>query len=480
MIAEPLGRVPFDLLLASLPNEWADAGLAEALQQRIAASKTKIIVLDDDPTGTQTVHDVLVVTDWSLPTLRAALRRDEPAVFILTNSRSMPLAEAQALNRQIAHNLGAAARELGCAIEVISRSDSTLRGHFPGEVDALCDGLEQSLSVHYDGYVIAPCLMDAGRFTVNNVHWLREGDWAVPSGETEFARDASFGYRSSNLCNWVEEKTNGRISAGQVVAVTTADMREGGPEQVARVLSQVSGRAVAIANIASYQDMAVFVAGLLQAEEQGKRFIFRTAASFVRVRAGITHQPLLSASLLFGDTPATCGGLIVVGSYIQKSSEQLQKLLDLPHIAGIKMSVPRVLDAATRDVEVARVTRAMNDLLPQQDVVVMTSRDLVTGTGKEESLQIGSMVSAALVEVVRGLAVQPRFIVAKGGVTSSDVATKGLDIKQALVLGQIAPAVPVWQPAPGSRFPGVPYIVFPGNVGDPGTLARVVQGLRGQ
>ncbi len=480
MIAEPPGRVPFDLLLASLPNEWADAGLAEALQQRIAAAKTKIIVLDDDPTGTQTVHDVLVVTDWSLPTLRAALRRDEPAVFILTNSRSMPLAEAQALNRQIAHNLGAAAREFGCAIEVISRSDSTLRGHFPGEVDALCDGLEQSLSVRYDGYVIAPCLMDAGRYTINNVHWLREGDWAVPSGETEFARDASFGYRSSNLCNWVEEKTNGRINASQVVSVTIADIREGGPEQVARVLGKISGRAVAIANIATYQDMAVFVAGLLQAEEQGKRFIFRTAASFVRVRAGVTRQPLLSAGLLFGDTPAACGGLVVVGSYIQKSSEQLQKLLDLPQIAAIEVSVPRVLDAAMRDGEVARVTRAMNDRLPQQDVVVMTSRDLVTGTSKEESLHIGSIVSAALVEVVRGLAVQPRFIVAKGGVTSSDVATKGLDIKQALVLGQIAPAVPVWQPAPGSRFPGVPYIVFPGNVGDPGTLARVVQELRGQ
>ena len=480
MITEPLGRVPFDLLMASLPIEWADAGLAEALQQRIAAAKAKIIVLDDDPTGTQTVHDVLVVTDWSLPTLRAALRRAEPAVFILTNSRSMPLADAQALNSEIAHNLGAAARELGCAIEVISRSDSTLRGHFPGEVDALCDGLEQSLGTRYDGYIIAPCLMDAGRYTANNAHWLREGEWAVPCAETEFARDAAFGYRSSNLCNWVEEKTNGSVGAGQVVAVTAADIREGGPDQVANVLGRVSGRGVAIANIASYQDMAVFVAGLLQAEEQGKRFIVRSAASFVRVRAGVTRKALLDAAALFGDARAACGGLVVVGSYIQKSSEQLHRLLDLPHIAPIELSVPQVLDAATREAEVTRVSRAMNNLLPEHDVVVMTSRDLVTGSDRNESLHIGSVVSAALVEVVRRLVVRPRFVVAKGGVTSSDVATKGLDIKQALVLGQIAPAVPVWQPAPGSRFPGVPYIVFPGNVGDPGTLAHVVQELRGR
>jgi uncharacterized protein YgbK (DUF1537 family) len=120
----------------------------------------------------------------------------------------------------------------------------------------------------------------------------------------------------------------------------------------------------------------------------------------------------------------------------------------------------------------------MNRLLPRQDVVVMTSRQLVTGADKEESLQIGAVVSAALVAVVRGLTVRPRFVVAKGGITSSDIATRGLDIKRALVLGQIAPAVPVWQPAAGSRFPGVPYVVFPGNVGGADTLADVVQTLR--
>ncbi len=480
MTVEPHARILFDLLLATLPNEWPDAGLAAEIERQVAASRTKVIVLDDDPTGTQTVHDVLVVTDWSQETLAAALKEDRPVVFILTNSRSVPLAEAQEINRQIARNLGAVASRLDCPLEVISRSDSTLRGHFPGEVDALRDGLEESLGLHYDGYIIVPSLIEAGRHTISDVHWVRDGEWAVPAGHTEFARDASFGYSASNLRHWVAEKTKGAVSAASVLSVSLADIREGGPEQVARQLGRVANHGVAIANVASYQDMAVFVAGLLQAEQKGKRFICRTAASFVRMRGGISQQPLLTAADLYAGAPTGAGGLIVAGSHIQKSTEQLRETLALPGVAGVELSVRRVLEPDTRAAEIERTTAAVNHLLPQHDVVLMTSRELVTGSSKEENLQIGTVVSSALVAVVRGLIVRPRFIVAKGGITASDVATRGLDIKHAVVLGQIAPAVPVWQPGPDSRFPGAPYVVFPGNVGGASTLAQVVQALSEQ
>jgi len=479
MFPEPPGRVPLAALLAALPPEWADSALPATIQQQAAADhKTKVIVLDDDPTGTQTVHDVLVVTDWSAATLEAALQRPEAAVFVLTNSRSVPLAAAQEMNRQIARNLGQAARRLGCDIDVISRSDSTLRGHFPGEVDALRDELERALGVRYHGYIIAPALLEAGRYTIDNVHWVRDGEWAVPAGQTEFARDTSFGYRSSDLRNWVAEKTSGAVSTATVVAVGHADLREGGPPRVAHMLATMPQRGVAIANVASYQDVAVLVEGMLQARAQGKRFIVRSAASFVRVRAGVTEQPLLTAERVYRTAAAPCGGLVVTGSYVQKSTEQLARALALPGVAAVELSVPRVLQAHARQAEIARAAIAVNELLRERDVILMTSRELVTGAGKDESLQIGAQVSAALVAVVRGIDTRPRFIVAKGGITSSDVATRGLDITQALVLGQIAPAVPVWQPAAGSRFPGVPYVVFPGNVGNPDTLAQVVQTLR--
>ena len=404
--------------------------------------------------------------------------RDEAVIFVLTNSRSLPLAQAQAMNREIAENLGAAAQRNGCELEVISRSDSTLRGHFPGEVLALRDGLQESLRVHYDGCIICPVLFEAGRYTLDNVHWVKEGEWLVPAGQTEFAHDHSFGYRSSDLRNWVAEKTGGAIAAESVVAISSEDVRGGGPEQVAQRLIAVQNWGMAFANLASYQDVAVFVAGVLEAEKQGKRFLFRTAASFVKMRGAISPEPLLAPDRLFAGEPPTRGGLVVIGSYIQKSSEQAAALLALPGVASLELNVERVLLPAERDSEISRVAAEGNRLLPQRDVVVMTSRQLRTGTSTEDNLAIGQAVSAALVDVVRGINVTPRFVVAKGGITSSDVATKGLGIKQALVLGQIAAAVPVWRPGAESRFPGVPYVVFPGNVGGPETLAQVVETLR--
>ena len=110
-------------------------------------------------------------------------------------------------------------------------------------------------------------------------------------------------------------------------------------------------------------------------------------------------------------------------------------------------------------------------------MVLATSRELVTSGDAAASLDIGNRVSAALVEIVRRLEVRPRYLIAKGGITSSDLATKGLGVKRALVRGQLLPGVPVWELGPETRFPGLPYIVFPGNVGGPSALTDAVQGL---
>ena len=209
MFAEPTSRISFAERMAALPPDWPDQSLPAAIARRVAGDNKKIIVLDDDPTGTQTVHDVLVLTEWSPATLSVALGRPEPVIFILTNSRSYSLEQAQEMNRQIAENVGAAALRRGCDLEVISRSDSTLRGHFPGEVLALRDGLQATLGRRYDGCIIVPALFEAGRYTLDNIHWVKEGDWLTPAAQTEFARDASFGYRSSDLRNWVAEKSRG-------------------------------------------------------------------------------------------------------------------------------------------------------------------------------------------------------------------------------------------------------------------------------
>jgi uncharacterized protein YgbK (DUF1537 family) len=459
-------------LLCSLPPEWP-RDLRPTIREQVRASGTKVVVLDDDPTGTQTVHDVPVLTEWSEEILDAELETDGPAFYVLTNSRSLPLSEAQSMNFEIARRLRKSAEKSGRPFVVVSRSDSTLRGHFPGEVDALAEGLSQT----FDAWILAPFFLEGGRCTIHDTHYVDEEGWLTPAAETEFAGDKAFGYTSSNLREWVSEKTKGRIATEDVHSISIEDLRESGPNQIAEHLMDIQGGGVCVVNAASYRDLEVFVLGLLKAEAQGRRFLYRTAASFVQVRAGLSPRPLLSPGEL--RLTGSGGGLILVGSHVPKSTQQLLALLSLPESTGIQMDVEKILDNSQKEAEGERVLNRTRELLEGgQNTVVYTSRKLISGRD-EENLSIGKRVSAALTEVVKNLSVPPRYLIAKGGITASDVATEGLNVKRALVLGQILPGVPVWRLGPESRFPGIPYIVFPGNVGGARALVDAVKKMIG-
>ncbi len=462
-------------LFNTLPPEWPRDLLPE-IQRKVAASGRKLVVLDDDPTGTQTVHAIPVLTHWSVAELCKALREPTPAFYLLTNSRSLPPSQAEALSKETGQRLLAASQQSGKNFVVASRSDSTLRGHFPNEVAALADGLGNAQQP-FDAWLVIPFFPEGGRYTVNDIHYVAEGDQLMPAGQTEFARDKAFGYQSSNLKEWVTEKTGGKVPTEQVNAITLEDLRIGGPRQVQQKLLSFPKGTICVVNAASYRDLEVLVAGLLDAESQGRRYLYRCAASFVRVRAGLTPRSLLTLPDLH--LPTAGAGLVVVGSYVPKTTVQLETLMNQTSIAPVEIQVQRLLDDNLRDSEIARAAQTLNTLLDQgNDTVLFTSRVLVSGEGIEANLAIGRSVSDSLVAIVQRLAVRPRYLLAKGGITSSDIATQGLGIHRALVLGQILPGVPVWQTGAESRFPGLAYIVFPGNVGGKDALAQVVNSLR--
>jgi uncharacterized protein YgbK (DUF1537 family) len=198
--------------LTSQPPELRIEGALDEIRRRVVESGRRVVVLDDDPTGVQSVHGVPVLTTWAVEDLRWALEQTSPTFYILTNSRSFPEDEAVDLNREIARNLSAAAAESGTDFDVVSRSDSTLRGHYPAETDALAAALAEG-GRGPDGLIICPAFFEAGRITVDDVHWVRQDGELVPAGQTEFASDHSFGYRSSDLKAWVEEKTGERLRA---------------------------------------------------------------------------------------------------------------------------------------------------------------------------------------------------------------------------------------------------------------------------
>jgi len=459
-------------LLASLPAEWPEDLLPE-IQAQVRASRRKVVVLDDDPTGTQTVHGIPVLTEWPVEALRTELANELPAFYLLTNSRSLSLAKAEAMNAEIGRNLLEAGHQANREFVVVSRSDSTLRGHFPGEVGALAKALEQK----FDAWLIIPFFLEGGRYTINDIHYVAEGEWLVPAGETEFARDAAFGYRASNLRRWVAEKTGGRVPSETVATISINDIRRGGPGRVAERFSDFAPGSVCVVNAASYRDMEVFVQSLLTAEARGQRFLYRTAASFVRARAGLGPRSLLTRADL--DLREQGGGLFIVGSHVPRTTSQVNALLNHAGMVSIVISVDALLDESRRWDEIKRVARQADQALQQdEDVVVFTSRRLVTGIDAESSLSIGQQVSEGLVAILRQIPTRPRYLVGKGGITSSDIATQGLNVKRALVLGQILPGVPLWQLGPESRYPGLPYVVFPGNVGGPESLVEIGVALR--
>jgi uncharacterized protein YgbK (DUF1537 family) len=469
----PAHQAKHALLQALLPETTAE--LLPTIQEMVRENGSKVVVLDDDPTGTQTVHGVPVLTEWSVESLRAELQNDRSVFYLLTNSRSVPLAEAQAMNAGIGRNLAKAARIAGRNFVVVSRSDSTLRGHFPGEVTALAESLggkDRSL-------LIIPCFFEGGRYTVGDIHYVEEEGQLIPVGETVFAQDKVFGYRSSNLRAWVEEKTNGRIRAGEVGSISIELIRSGGPERVAQALSALRSGQVCVVNAASYRDLEVFVLGLLAAEAQGRSFLYRSAASFVRVRAGIAPRPLLAKDEL--NFSGSGGGLVVVGSYVSRTSRQLEQLLAEAGLLSYPVSGGALLDEVNRQAEIERVAGRIDaGLKSGRDIVIYTSRELLTGEDDQGNLRISQEISAGLVAIVQRLRVRPRYLLAKGGITASDIATRALGIRRAIVAGQILPGVPVWQPGAESRYPDMPYIVFPGNVGDSQALLWIVRNLAGR
>jgi len=471
MTAPTPGAVPARRLMAALPPEYEGNAAAE-LAQALALRDEGVVVLDDDPTGTQTVHDVTVLTETGGGALSRALSGAPPdrprLLYVSTNSRAFSGPDAATLARSLGRELAEASAALGRPVTVISRSDSTLRGHFPGETDALADGL----GAGFDGVILCPFFAEGGRLTIGDRHWVADGEWLVPADETEYAKDPAFGYASSTLPAWVEEKTGGRWPAAEVASVSLQLIREGGPEAVADLLSTISGGRPVIINSATYSDLRVAVLGMLQAESAGVRFLCRTAASFVKVRGGVADRPLLRAEEIpAGDGP----GIVAAGSYVDKTSRQLGELRRLPDLVDVELSAERAAaGGASADDESRRVAARIDEALAAGlDALVFTSR------GRVEDPGAGPRIAECLADTLKLLATRPSFAVLKGGITSHVCVTRWLGAARAYVLGQVIPGVAVWRIEESRVGEGTPVVIFPGNVGGPTALADVVSIMRG-
>ncbi|MCI7605286.1 MAG: hydroxyacid dehydrogenase [Spirochaetales bacterium] len=447
----------------------------EIYTEEIQKANFKIIVLDDDPTGVQTVHDVYVYTKWDYETILEAFNDEKRVSFILTNSRGLTRDETVALHREVAESINKASVVTGKDYLVMSRSDSTLRGHYPLETEVL----ETTLSGIFDGEIVMPFFLEGGRYTVNDMHYVLQKEELIPAGETEFAKDKTFGYKNSDLKKWIEERTEGRVKKDDVLSISLESLRNLDINGITNTIESVKDFNKIVVNALSYEDVMVFSSCLMKAIRNGKRFICRCAASLVRVLGGVTEIPLLTNKDVISEEQLL-GGLVIAGSHVKKTTKQLNSLLELENTVGIELNQHLVVNPIAFEEERIRVIHVAREIITSgKTAVVYTKRerfDLNTGN-KEDELLLAKKISDAVTSVVSDIGICPSFIIAKGGITSSEIGTKALRCRKALVLGQIKKGIPVWKTGEESLYPGISYIIFPGNVGDDDTLKDIVKEL---
>jgi hypothetical protein len=417
------------------------------------------VVLDDDPTGTQGVSDMLVVLDWSDPGVWDGARAGERAVHMLTNSRAHTGAEAG----ELVASAAAAARLRHPRVRLILRGDSTLRAHVWEEYAAL-------RAVLYPGrddvpLLLVPALPAAGRVTIGGRHLLERDGERVPLHRTEYARDGALAYSDSDLARWADERSGGRLAADDAVRIPLEQLRRpAGANDIAVAIAAAAaaGRpAVVIPDAETDADLRTIARGLRAAEEARIAVVVRCAPAFAAVLTGAQARSPVAAP--GGDR----GVLVVCGSFVAGATAQLEAL-EQAHPGTAVAADVRALAGADWGGEVDRLSTAARDRIEHSGLAVVATerlRDpgLVDPAGQRR-------VATALAQVARR--VGAGVVVAKGGITSAVTARAGLDARVARVVGPILPGVALWRLSEGTD-----YLVVPGNVGGPELLADVVAAI---
>lgn len=416
-----------------------------------------------------------VYTNWDEASILDGFQSDEKMFFILTNSRAFSKEKTEQVHKDIMNRVLRVSKQFNKPFLIISRSDSTLRGHFPLETETINATLGNSA----DGEIIIPFFKEGGRYTIENIHYVEKDGALVPAAETEFAKDRTFGFTKSHLGEYVEEKSQGRFKQKDVTYIALDDLRAVDIEKITEQLMGIEGFNKVIVNAISDDDLKVFSIALTKAIKNGKQFLYRTAASFTKIIGHISDKDLLSSEqMILGSKKS--GGLIIVGSHVNKTTQQLNELLKLDAVRPIEFNSDLVLDEEKFEAEIqARIQELDKNIRNGQTCAIYTKRErLDLGEGMaEKELELSVKISDGLTRIIKSLTSVPKYIIAKGGITSSEIGTTALGVRKAVVLGQALPGIPVWRTDRGSKYSNMPYIIFPGNVGAVRDLYTIAKSL---
>ena len=431
------------------------------------------VIIDDDPTGIQTVHGCLVLTRWDVKTLQQAFEDTVPFFFILSNSRALNPSEAEETVNEILSNIELVNRRIRKKLIFISRSDSTLRSHFPLEINAIIRRMfRENKNTGPDAVFLCPAFFEGGRITKNNTHYVCIDENCIPASETEFAHDTVFGYRTSFLPEYIEEKTKGAVKAEDVGSVTLDMLRSADTKDLRNYLLSLKKEKYVVVNAENYSDLNRFSKTVLETIKRDKKFIFQSGASLVKSITETPDKPLIEGKKF----DIKGNGIIVVGSYVKKSTEQLECLKKRAALDVLELDIEQILKRSASYLEL--VIDEIKNKNIKHTLIIITPREEKKFKSREKRLSAGRKISEFLAEVIEKYPIKPSFIIAKGGITSHIVLAEGLKIDKARVMGQILPGVPVIRLPVNHRFGPIPFVIFPGNVGEENSLFKVYEEFR--
>jgi uncharacterized protein YgbK (DUF1537 family) len=470
-----------------VPPQNPAAGATGEIQEFLTANRYFTVVLDDDPTGSQAVHGIDVVLIPEAGEVVRALREGSGSCFVLTNTRSLTEGEAIELTSTLVGNILEILRDDDVVVRFISRSDSTLRGHVIAEISVLEKAQIRSSGKGFQAILFAPAFIEAARKTAGDTHWAKVSGEMRPVSETEYSKDSSFGYANSDLRDFLEEKSKGSIKSEDVASLSLDVIRLGGPDAVAEILLGVPAGSWVVVNALEYSDLEIVALGVTRAERLGGTFVFRSGPSFVKPLLGIETIPPVTKDVIWAGLPqrpdTNSRGLIMVGSHTALSTSQMDSLIANRRVNHLVVDVAQLLTNGPGRLEyVNEVAKQAIESLKENITLISTSRTVVPGADISENLDIARSVSSGMSHILRLIAAHfPAWVIGKGGITSHDLAVQGLGITRARVLGQLFPGnISVFRPlVASSDCQSIPYIVFPGNVGDENTLTRAVEILEG-
>ena len=434
----------------------------------------KIIVIDDDPTGSQCVHDCLLLLNWNYETLLKGLMSNSNLLFILANTRSLSEKEVKKRLREICTNFYKVTQEnnLEDNLLFVSRGDSTLRGHNFLEPDLINKYLGP-----FDATFHIPAFLEGNRITVNGKHFVN----GIPAHKTPFANDNIFGYKTNDLKKLLLKKSRSKIQLKNIENLNCIEQYSS--HELRKFMESLKNNTHVIVDIDKFSQLEK-LSEVTRELIKNKKFLFRTAASFLKAisntkvikKGNFYYSQLRLRNKLNNFLP----GLIIIGSHTEISTKQLNKLLELDAFEAIELDVEKFYKIhASKDketkiiklknffLEAIRKT-IKNSFIP----VIFTSRKEKVLENNYDQMDFYNSLSFFIAEIVADIKHEIGYLISKGGITSNTILNSSFDADYVYLEGQICSGISLVKvKLINNNY--LPVITFPGNLGDDYSLKDV-------